>query len=204
MQEFDLHSIWDDAHADAEQWYQQQRQQLLRRAQQRSEDVLRQLHRQFIRETILSLILGAGLIVWFYEASILLFWSVVLFWLACLVLVSRIYVQFRHELKQRPLQDVKTATKAYLRLLHTHGQRLVQLYRILGPLGLLLGYFAGFFQGAPARYAALQDWTFWAVSISVLVLIGWLATHYARWRYQQVIGRREKELKEVLRALEEA
>jgi hypothetical protein len=203
MQEFDLHKLWDDANADADQWYQQRRQELLAQAQQRSASILQKLRRQFLWETLLSLALGAIVIAWFFQPVSWIFWGIVLFWLASTLLFVRIYYQFRQDIARLPLLDVKASTAGFLRLLREHGQRLVRLYWVLGPLGLIFGYFVGFLEGSANNYAALQDWRFWAISIPALALTGWLFTYYGRWRYQRAIGRREIELEEILESLGE-
>lgn len=202
MPEFDLQSLWDDSNKSAAQWYSAQREQLLTQTTGRSQGVLRQLQRQFRREMTFSSLLGGLLLFGLFDPQSILYWLVVVFWLGALGLMGVVYYRFQREIARVPLLDVKTATAAYLALLRSYSKQLVRLYWLLGPIGLVLGYYVGFSWGAANVMQALQDWKFWVVSLCLLGIAAYLGRRYASWRYERAIGRRIVVLEEIVQSLE--
>lgn len=202
MQEFDLQSLWQAADADANSWYQQQRSEVLRQAQQQSLDTLEQLRQQFRREMGLTIGLGVLFLALIIPVNSWLFWVSMLIVGAAVWYKVRSYRQFQHKLSEVPMLNVRQSTSAYLTILQRYRQSTQHTQAVLAPIGATLGYFIGFLSGSAENYAALSTAKFWLISIPLLLLLGVAGHYYSRWRFRRFFGRREDSLRAILQSLD--
>ena len=165
MQEFDLQDIWEGADVDAAQWYERLRPELVAMARQKNDSVLQRIRRMVLWEIVFALLTLAVSMYYLRDLPVFLFVGLIAFFMVVITISYRYYLQFSREIGQVPSLNIVESTSAYLRILSNYKNRLVRLSIILMPLGLIVGFFAGFGVGAENDFSALREAKFWLITI---------------------------------------
>lgn len=201
MQEFDLEQLWEEAGAGADEWYTQLRPALVQTARQQNQSVLQRLRRLMLSELLLSLV---GIVLFAYFGQAVSPWVYGTF-IGLLVIVSAVsyrqYRRFRTEIDAVPTLNIVASTRAYLHIITRYRQRLFRLTILVLPLALGVGFIAGYSLGSN-DYKPMQQWHFWLRVLPLLVAGGVFMYFLTTWYYRFFIGRKEEELQQLLRQLE--
>lgn len=203
MQEFDLQELWGQADDRAEAWYDRLRPDLVAIARQKNDSILQRIRRLVQGELLFSAMAFLGLL--FYWQNFHLFFFLLLEFTILLVMVIsyRHYLRFSREIEAVPAMNIVASTEAYLNILQGYKKRLVRLSILLMPLGLVVGFMAGFGLGSENDYSALLHLKFWLITIPSLIAVAVPTYYITLWYYRFFIGSKEKELTEVLERLRE-
>ncbi|WP_367391726.1 hypothetical protein [Lewinella sp. LCG006] len=203
MQEFDLQELWGQADDRAEAWYDRLRPDLVAIARQKNDSILQRIRRLVQGELLFSAMAFIGLL--FYWQNFHLFFFLLLEFTILLVMVIsyRHYLRFSREIEAVPAMNIVASTEAYLNILRGYKKRLVRLSILLMPLGLVVGFMAGFGLGSENDYSALLHLKFWLITIPSLIAVAVPTYYITLWYYRFFIGSKEKELAEVLERLRE-
>ncbi len=203
MQEFDLKNIWEEADAGAERWYQELRPELVAMARRKNDSVLQRIRRLVLWE-ILFAVASLALAVYYLQGlSTPLYVLMIVFFIVVIAISYRYYLQFSQEISEVPSLNIVESTSAYLRILSNYKNRLIRLSIALMPVGLVVGFFAGFGMGADNDFSALQDPVFWVISIVALAIVAVPSYLLTKWYYRFFLGSKEKELEQVLIRLQQ-
>ena len=201
MQEFDLKDIWEGAGAGAEAWYKELRPELVAMARKKNDSVLQRIRRLVLQEVIFSLVVFAFAVYYLRDIPLALYLLMIVFFLGVMAISYRYYMQFSREIAQVPTMNIVESTSSYLRILSNYKNRLIRLSIALMPVGLIVGFLAGFGAGSENDFSALQKPLFWVISIVALGIIAGPTYLFTRWYYRFFLGSKEKELEQVLERL---
>lgn len=203
MQEFNLKDIWENADARAETWYRKLRPELEAMARRKNDSVLQRIRRLVLGEVVFSVVVLALAAYYLRDLPTPLFVLTILFFIGVMAISYRYYMQFSQEIGRVPTLNIVESTSEYLRILSNYKNRLLRLSITLMPIGLVVGFFAGFGAGANNDFSALQDLKFWIISIVALTIVAWPSYLLTKWYYRFFLGSKEKELEQVLARLNE-
>jgi hypothetical protein len=203
MQEFDLQELWGQADDRAEAWYDRLRPDLVAIARQKNDSILQRIRRLVQGELLFSAVAFVGLLFYWQDFHLLLFLLLELTILLVMVISYRHYLQFSKEIEAVPAMNIVASTEAYLNILRGYKKRLVRLSILLMPVGLIVGFMAGFGLGSENDYSAFLSLKFWLITIPALAAIAVPTYYFTLWYYRFFIGSKEKELAEVLERLQE-
>jgi uncharacterized membrane protein len=210
MEGFDLKSMWEGADRQAKTHYEGLREEVVRMARRRSEDVLQKIRRLFWLELwagiIVSVLLFAGLVSFLTEEGLTaLEWILLLLLLlgfaVAFTFTIRYFQQFNRRAKAVPVHDIRKATAEYLHLLRIYKRNLIRLSLVLVPFSLVLGFVFGLMQGAEGNLSMLGEPLFWGIALGLLSIAGLLFYFFIKHYYKWMLGPKEKTLEEVLDSL---
>ena len=118
-----------------------------------------------------------------------------------MIISYRYYQRFTSDIEAVPAMNIVASTEAYLNILNNYKTRLVRLSVLLMPVGLLVGFMAGFGLGNKNDFSALTSSKFWLATIPALIAIAIPTYYFTLWYYRFFIGSKEKELTAVLERL---
>lgn len=203
MKEFDLQELWGQADDRAEAWYERLRPDLVATARKKNDSVLQRIRRLVQGEMIFS-IMAFVVVLYFWQDFHPLFFGLIELTILGVMYVSyRYYQRFSVEIAAVPGMNIVASTEAYLNILKVYRKRLLRLSITLMPIGLLVGFMAGFGLGTENDFTALLTPKFWYFTIPALLLVAVPTYYFTRWYYHFFIGSKEKELSAVLERLRE-
>ncbi|WP_020537390.1 hypothetical protein [Lewinella cohaerens] len=201
MQEFDLQELWGQANDRAEAWYDRLRPDLVATARQKNDSVLQRIRRLVQGELLFSTAAFVGLLFYwqdFHPLFLILMESTILL---VMIIAYRYYRRFTSDIEAVPAMNIVASTEAYLNILNTYKTRLVRLSIFLMPVGLIIGFMAGFGLGNKNDFSAFSSSKFWLTTIPALIAIAIPTYYFTLWYYRFFIGSKEKELAAVLERL---
>jgi hypothetical protein len=203
MQEFDLQEIWGQASDRAEAWYDRLRPDLVAIARQKNDSILQRIRRLVQGELLFSTLAFIGLLFYWQDFHLLFFLLMELTILLVMFISYRYYLRFSREIEAVPAMNIVASTEAYLNILRGYKKRLIRLSVLLMPIGLIVGFMAGFGLGSEKDYSALMSLKFWLITLPSLAAVAVPTYYLTLWYYRFFIGSKEKELAEVLERLRE-
>ena len=199
MQEFDLKAIWDMEQQPAHTYYRSIEPKLMDLAKQRSKNILAQLKKNVLTESMLGILIW--LVVLYLLSGHSYFTGVLIF--VVLVYTISIYhaYQLFQQIKTINASDIRQSLTALIKIFKKAYNR----SRILLYLFLPLGYIIGFMAGWSRTFATPifnPDWQtalpIFMVSILLLISLIWFSSQkYMKWMY----GRHIQRLEEILQSL---
>lgn len=210
MEGFDLKSMWEGTDKQAKTHYEGLREEIVRMARRRSEDVLQKIRRLFWLELwagiIVSVLLIAGLVSFFSKEGLtVLDWALLILFLLAFVgaftLTILYFRRFSRRAKAVPVHDIRKATAEYLNLLRIYKRNLIRLSLVLVPFSLVLGFVFGLMQGSEGDLSILGEPLFWGIALGLLSIAGLLFYFFIKHYYKWMLGSIEKTLEEVLESL---
>jgi hypothetical protein len=203
MQEFDLQELWGQGDDRAEAWYDRLRPDLVAIARQKNDSILQRIRRLVQGELLFSALAFVGLLFYWQDFHLFFFLLMECTILLVMVIAYRYYQRFSREIEAVPAMNIVASTESYLNILRGYKKRLIRLSILLMPVGLVVGFMAGFGLGSENDYSALMSLKFWLITIPALAAIAVPTYYFTLWYYRFFIGSKEKELAEVLERLRE-
>lgn len=196
MTEFDLKSTWKESDEQAKVYYQSIEPEVLEIARKKSNDLLQEIKRNAINETVTGVILMLAIFYFFRNHPYV--W--ILYSGSILLVVSSYFStrEFIHEVRLISTQNVVKSMEGYYKVLSKALRKLKFLIWIFVPISFVLGMLANFTdQGSDLSILTRWDGILLILGISIPVLFGilwFVSKKYIFYMYERQIN----ELKKIL------
>ncbi len=196
MEEFDLKNIWKDSDEQAKVYYQSIEPEVLEIARKKSNDLLQEIKRNAINETVTGVILMLAIFYFFRNHPYV--W--ILYSGSILLVVSSYFSTraFIHEVRLISTQNVVESMEGYYKVLAKALRKLKFLIWIFVPISFVLGMLASFTDnGNDLSILTRWDGILLTLGISIPVLFGilwFVSKKYVFYMYESKIN----ELKKIL------
>lgn len=194
MEEFDLKTIWEKSEVKAKAFYQLIEPEVLEIARKKSNNLLQEIKRNAINETLTSLLLLVGVFYFFRNHPYV--WILYLCSVLLVLLTYRSNRKFIHEIKLVSINNVVESIGGHLNILIKALNKLKFQVWIFVPISFILGMLASLTENGNDLYILTRwDGLLLTIGISVPVLFGilwFVSKKYLFYMYERQINELKK------------